>query len=160
VNNAGIGSRHTLATVHDSELLRLLSVNLAGAMLLTKYACRSMLLARSGRIVQISSIAAETGFSGLSVYGATKAGLVGFTKSLARELAPLGITVNAVLPGYLETEMTSELPAGELEKVKRRSAGQRLAGVGDVAGVVAMLLGEGGGAISGACITVDAGYTV
>ena len=105
VNNAAIGHDGVLATMHDSQIESLISVNLTGTILLTKYAIRSMLLRREGRVINVSSIIASTGFNGLSVYAATKAALNGFTRSLARELGKAGITVNSVAPGYMECDM-------------------------------------------------------
>jgi len=118
-----------------------------------------MMLERAGRIVNIASIVATTGYSGLSVYSATKASLLGFTASLARELGPLGVTVNAIAPGFIATEMTQELNAEHREKIARRSALHRMAEPIDVARSVEFLLGEGGRNITGITITVDAGNT-
>jgi 3-oxoacyl-[acyl-carrier protein] reductase len=112
-----------------------------------------------GRIVNMASIVASTGYSGLSVYGATKASMIGFTKSLARELGQLGITVNAVAPGFLDTEMTAGLGEGGRDQVVRRSALKRLVEVEDVSRLVAFLMGEGGRNITGAVMTLDAGST-
>jgi 3-oxoacyl-[acyl-carrier protein] reductase len=127
--------------------------------MLTKYVARSMMVERKGRIVNIASIVAATGYSGLSVYSATKASLVGFTRSLARELGQLGITVNAVAPGFIETAMTDELSAEEREQITRRSALKRMAEAEDVARSVEFLLGPGGRNITGIVLTVDAGNT-
>ena len=107
----------------------------------------------------MASIIATTGYSGLSVYGATKASMIGFTKSLAREVGRLGITVNAVAPGFMDTEMTAGLGYDGREQVVRRSALRRLVEVEDVARLVSFLMGEGGRNITGAVMTVDAGNT-
>ena len=107
----------------------------------------------------LSSIVAATGFSGLSVYAATKAALVGFTRSLAREVGPLGITVNAVAPGFVDTEMTHGLDAGQREKIERRSALRRMASAEDVAGAVDYLVGDRAANVTGTVMTVDAGNT-
>jgi 3-oxoacyl-[acyl-carrier protein] reductase len=112
-----------------------------------------------GRIVNISSIIASTGYSGLSVYGATKAATIGFTKSLAREVGRLGITVNAVAPGFLETELTASMNEKQRQQIARRSALQRLANVHDVAEAVAFLLSDKARNITGTVLTVDAGST-
>ena len=114
---------------------------------------------REGRIINIASIIARTGFNGLSVYAATKAALVGFSKSLAREVGKAGITVNTVSPGYMETGMTQAMDEAKLATIRRRSPLGRLADVADVAGTIAFLLGDEAKAITGTDITVDAGST-
>lgn len=159
VNNAALGHDGVLATMHDSQIEELVSVNLTGTLLLTKYAVRSMLLNRVGRVVNISSIIATTGFSGLSVYAATKAAMNGFTRSLAREVGKAGITVNTVAPGYMQTDMTGALQGEKLESIKRRSPLGRLATVDDAANAVAWLIHPDSSAITGTTITVDAGST-
>jgi 3-oxoacyl-[acyl-carrier protein] reductase len=109
--------------------------------------------------VNVSSIVSFTGYSGLSVYSATKASIVGFTRSLAREVGRLGITVNAVAPGFLDTEMTESLGERQRDQIARRSALHRLADVDDVANAVEFLLGEKARSITGTVLTVDAGST-
>lgn len=127
--------------------------------MLTKYLLRPMLINGEGRVINISSIMADTGFSGLAVYGATKAALNGFTKSLAREVGKAGITVNTVAPGYMDTDMTSTLQGDKLASIKRRSPLGRLAGVDDVANGVAWLMGEQAASVTGITLTIDAGST-
>jgi 3-oxoacyl-[acyl-carrier protein] reductase len=112
-----------------------------------------------GRIVNISSIIASTGYNGLSVYGATKAAATGFTRSLAREVGKLGITVNAVAPGFIDTELTQGLGGEGRQKIASRSALKRLPGADDIASMVDYLFGEGGRNITGTVLTVDAGNT-
>lgn len=158
VNNAGIGADGVLATQHASDIARVLRVNLEAPITLCKYAARSMLARRAGRIVNISSIIASTGFHGLSVYAASKAGLEGFSRSLAREIGKRGVTVNCVAPGYMETEMTAGLEGGRLDQIRRR-APLGLAAPEDAARAVAFLLGPGGAKISGTVLTVDGGST-
>ncbi|MEM1417154.1 MAG: SDR family oxidoreductase [Myxococcota bacterium] len=158
VNNAAVGGDGLLATMHATDIERVVRVNLLGAMTLTKYACRSMLKERAGRVVNVSSIIARTGFSGLSVYAATKAGLEGFSRSLARELGKAGITVNCVAPGYMETAMTSALQGEKLESIRRRSP-LGLAETADAAGAVAYLLGPDAARVTGTVLTVDGGST-
>jgi 3-oxoacyl-[acyl-carrier protein] reductase len=159
VNNAGIGTAGVLAMMPEADIARLIRLNTLSPILLTKYVSRAMLAEGSGRIITIASIVAETGFSGLSVYAATKASLIGFTRSLARELGRVGITVNAIAPGFIATEMTHAINEDDRAKIARRSALQRLAEVEDVANAVEFLLGAGGRNISGTVMTVDAGGT-
>ena len=118
-----------------------------------------MMARRDGRIVNIASIVASTGYSGLSVYSATKASLVGFTRSLAREVGQLGITVNAIAPGFIATEMTHELGESQRQKIAQRSALKRMADPIDVARSVEFLLGDAGRNVTGTTLTVDAGNT-
>lgn len=110
VNNAAIGPYVLLASMHQADIEQVLRVNLLGPILLTRLVARTMLVRREGRIVNIGSIAAGSGFSGLSVDAASKAGLAGFTRALSRELGKRGITVNCVAPGYMETAMTKRCP--------------------------------------------------
>ncbi|MRR54712.1 MAG: SDR family oxidoreductase [Deltaproteobacteria bacterium] len=159
VNNAALGYDGVLATMHDSQIEELLKVNVLSPVLLTKYVVRNMILQKSGRIINIASIIANTGFNGLSVYGASKAALVGFTKSLARELGKANITVNSIAPGFLTTGMTRSLQGDKLDAIKRRSPLNRLADVNDVAHAVSFLVSEGASSITGTTITVDAGST-
>jgi 3-oxoacyl-[acyl-carrier protein] reductase len=118
-----------------------------------------MMAEGKGRIVNMSSIMASTGFNGLSVYGATKASMVGFTKSLARELGGLGITVNAVAPGFVDTELTSGLSDEDRARIANRSALRRLATVEDVAAAVSYLMSDAARNVTGTVLTVDAGGT-
>jgi len=159
VNNAGLGTTGILATMHDSEIARLVTMNVQSPILLTKYVVRTMMATEGSRIVNMSSIVAETGYKGLSVYAATKAALTGFTHSLARELGPLGITVNALAPGFVETEMTRELNLGQRSQIARRSALQRMPTAEDVANLVGFLFSEEARNITGTVLTVDAGNT-
>ncbi len=159
INNAALGYDGVLATMHDTQVEELIRVNILSAILLTKYASRSMLVRQSGRIINVSSIIGSTGFNGLSVYAATKSALLGFSRSLARELGKAGITVNSLAPGYMQTEMTGDLKGGKLESIKRRSPSGELATVEDVAGSVVFLLGGDASKITGTTITVDAGST-
>src|SRR5579864_3351190 len=140
VNNAALGTSGLLATMHDAQIERTVRLNTLSPLMVTKYVLRGMMAEGSGRIVNISSIVSFTGFGGLSVYGATKASIVGFTKSLAREVGARGINVNAVAPGFVDTEMTQALGAAQREQIVRRSALRRLARVEDVAEAVEFLL--------------------
>src|SRR5262249_10704930 len=135
-------------------------LNVVSPMLLSKYVLRSMMAdGAGGRIVNLASIIAFTGYSGLSVYGATKASLLGFTRSLAREVGRLGVTVNAVAPGFMATDMTTSMNDEQRAKIAGRSALRRLAQVEDAAAAVAYLMGEGGKNVTGTVLTVDAGNT-
>jgi 3-oxoacyl-[acyl-carrier protein] reductase len=159
VNNAGLGCDGLLANTHNSQIEAVIQLNVTAPIVLTKYVVRGMMTGDGGRIVNISSIIGSTGYSGLSVYGATKAALIGFTRSLAREVGRLGVTVNAVAPGFIDTEMTAGLGEDGRQRVIGRSALRRLAEVEDVAATVDFLIGEGGRNITGAVLTVDAGNT-
>ncbi len=159
VNNAGLGTSGVLATMHDNHIERLLRLNVASPIALTKYVVRAMMVGGGGRIVNMSSIVAGTGFSGLSVYSASKAALGGFSRSLARELGPLGITVNCVAPGFVDTDMTQELSVAHRSKIARRSALGRLPDPADIAGAVEYLLSDSARNVTGTTLTVDAGNT-
>jgi 3-oxoacyl-[acyl-carrier protein] reductase len=159
VNNAGLGTAGVLATMPDAEIEALIRLNTLSPILLSKYAVRGMLAQGRGRVVNISSIVASTGFTALSVYAATKASLVGFTKSLAREVGRVGVTVNAIAPGFIDTEMTGGLAGSDRDRVAGRSALRRLAAPEDIAAMAALLVGESGRNITGAVMTVDAGGT-
>ena len=159
VNNAGIGTSGVLGTMRDADIETLIRINTLSPLVLTKYVVRSMMTGHGGRIVNIASIVSFTGFSGLSVYSTTKSSLIGFTRSLAREVGTLGITVNAVAPGFINTEMTSELGEQAREKIARRSALRRMAEIDDVANAVEFLLSDKAKNITGTTLTVDAGNT-
>jgi 3-oxoacyl-[acyl-carrier protein] reductase len=159
VNNAALGSDGALSLMHNSKIEQLVRLNTLSPIVLTKYVVRAMMADGGGRIVNVASIVATTGYSGLSVYAATKASMVGFTRSLAREVGRMGVNVNAVAPGFLDTEMTRDLADEGRAKVARRSALQRLATVDEVADAVEFLLGDKAASITGTVLTVDAGST-
>jgi 3-oxoacyl-[acyl-carrier protein] reductase len=159
INNAGIGTAGVLALMPDEQVETLVRLNTLSPILLTKHVVRSMMSERAGRIVNISSIVATTGYQGLSAYSATKASLLGFTHALAREVGSLGITVNAVAPGFVATEMTQELGEKERQQIMRRSALKRLPDPEDVASAVDFLLSDKASNITGTTLTVDAGNT-
>jgi 3-oxoacyl-[acyl-carrier protein] reductase len=159
INNAAIAHDGVLGTMHESQIEEVIGVNVTATILLTKYISRSMLRNRMGRIVNISSIIASTGFNGLSVYAASKAALNGFTKSLSRELGKVNITVNAVAPGYMETKMSAGINDVQLDQIRRRSALKRLAKTSEVASTVKYLLSDDAAAITGTVLTVDGGNT-
>jgi 3-oxoacyl-[acyl-carrier protein] reductase len=158
VNNAGIGMDGVLATMHRTDIEKVLAVNLTAPLILTKYVSRGMLSARQGRIVNISSIIASTGFHGLAAYAASKAGLEGMTRSLSRELGKRGITVNCVAPGYMETEMTRGMDVHQMASIRRRAT-LGLAEPEDAAGAVAYLLSTEAARVTGTVMTVDGGST-
>lgn len=159
VNNAGIGTSGVLANMRDTDIEGLIRLNVLMPIMLTKYIVRSMMSAGSGRIVNIASIVGSTGYSGLAAYSATKASMLGFTRSLAREVGSIGITVNAISPGFIDTEMTHALSAVDRAKIERRSALRRMPEIDDVANLVDYLFSEKARNITGASMTVDAGNT-
>ena len=159
VNNAGVGTEGLLATMHNSDIEALVRLNVLSPIILTKYVARQMMADGAGRIINISSIIASTGYNGLSVYGATKAAATGFTRSLAREVGKLGITVNAIAPGFIDTELTHNLSDDGRKRIVGRSALRRLPETDDVARMVEYLLGEGGRNVTGTVFTIDAGNT-
>jgi 3-oxoacyl-[acyl-carrier protein] reductase len=159
VNNAGMSADGLLALTSAQQIEQVVRLNTISPMVLTKHVVRFMMADGGGRIVNISSITAFTGYSGLAVYAATKASLIGFTRSLAREVGRLGINVNAVAPGFVTTDMTQALTDEAKQQIARRSALKRLVDVEDVASTVDFLLGDGAKNITGSVITVDAGNT-
>jgi 3-oxoacyl-[acyl-carrier protein] reductase len=159
VNNAGIGTDGALAMMHNAKIEELVRINTLSPIILTKYVVRHMMAQGDGRIVNIASIVGFTGYTGLSVYGATKAALVGFTRSLSREVGRMGINVNAIAPGFVDTDMTHGMEGDRREQVTRRTALKRLPAVEDVADAVEFLLSERSKSITGTVLTVDAGTT-
>jgi len=156
VNNAGVGTEGLLATMSEAEIERLIALNTLSPILLTKHVLRTMMADGGGPIVNISSIVATSGYKALSVYSATKASLNGFTRSLAREVGPLGITVNAVAPGFIETDLTKRLGAKEADQIRKRSALRRMARPEDGAHAVSYLLSDKAVNVTGTVMTVDA----
>ncbi len=159
VNNAGVGTAGVLANMPDPAIERLIRLNVISPITLTKHAVRPMMAAGAGRVVMISSIVAATGYSGLSVYSASKAALLGFARSLAREVGQLDITVNVVAPGFINTEMTQDLGVAQRTQIARRSALKRLPEIADVAAAVDYLFSPGARNVTGTVLTVDAGNT-
>ncbi|MCG3149952.1 MAG: 3-oxoacyl-[acyl-carrier-protein] reductase FabG [Verrucomicrobiae bacterium] len=160
VNNAGVTRDGLLMRMSDSDWDTVLDTNLKGAFLFTKALTRSMLKQRSGRIINISSISGLTGNAGQSNYAASKAGLIGFTKSVARELASRGITANAVAPGFIVTDMTHVLSAEMQEQLKQRIALGRLGAAEDIANAVLFLASDMASYVTGQVLTVDGGLTM
>jgi 3-oxoacyl-[acyl-carrier protein] reductase len=159
VNNAGISFDGVLAAMPIAQIEELLRINTLSPIVLTKFVARSMMADGGGRIVNMTSVTAFTGYSGLSVYGATKASLIGFSRSLAREVGRMGITVNSVAPGFIDTDMTRGLTDEQRQQIARRSALRRLADIDDVANAVEFLLSDKAKNITGTVLTVDAGNT-
>lgn len=159
VNNAGVSFDGTLAMMDVSRIEQMVRLNTLSPIVLTKYVSRSMMSDGGGRIVNIASITGFTGYSGLAAYSATKASMLGFTRSLARELGRMGVNVNSVAPGFVRTEMTQGLSEEHHQKIIRRSALKRLVSADDVADMVEFLLSEKAKSITGAVLTVDAGNT-
>ncbi len=159
INNAGIALDGVLALFREDDIGRLLDINVQGTVCLTKYCVRVMMTQPRGKIINITSIVGSTGYAGLSVYSATKAALEGFTRSLARELGPRFITVNAVAPGYLKTEMTHGLSESQLNQIVRRTPLGRLGEVNDLIPLVHFLCSDGSNFITGHTFVVDGGLT-
>ncbi len=159
VNNAAVSFGGALALMHTSKIEQMVRLNTLSPMILTKYVVRSMMADGGGRVVNIASIVGFTGYTGLACYAATKASMLGFTRSLAREVGRLGVNVNSIAPGFLDTEMTQELKGEQQERIVRRSALGRLAEIDDVANAVEFLLSDKAKNITGTVLTVDAGNT-
>jgi 3-oxoacyl-[acyl-carrier protein] reductase len=159
VNNAGISFEGVLALMPTPQIEQLVRMNMLSPIVLTKYVVRTMMADGGGRIVNLSSITAFTGYSGLSVYGATKASIIGFSRSLAREAGRMGVNVNSVAPGFVDTDMTRGLKDEQRQQIERRSALKRLADIDDVANAVEYLLSDKAKNITGTVLTVDAGNT-
>jgi 3-oxoacyl-[acyl-carrier protein] reductase len=160
VNNAGVTRDQLLLRMTDAEWDTVLNTNLKGAFNFTRTLSRAMLKQRSGRIINITSIIGLTGNAGQSNYAASKAGLIGFTKSVARELASRNITANAVAPGFIVTEMTDGLGEPAREMLKTRIALGRLGAAEDVANVVLFLASDLASYVTGQVITVDGGLAM
>jgi 3-oxoacyl-[acyl-carrier protein] reductase len=159
VNNAALGDDGALSLMPTSKIERLVRLNTLSPIVLTKFLARTMMADGGGRIVNVASIVAFTGYSGLSVYAATKSSMIGFTRSLAREVGRMGVNVNAVAPGFLDTDMTQSLDETKRAQIVRRSALKKLPAVDDVAEAVEFLLSDRSASITGTVLTVDAGST-
>jgi 3-oxoacyl-[acyl-carrier protein] reductase len=157
VNNAGVTSDTLLIRTKAQDWDQVIGTNLRGTVLCTKAVCRAMIRQRYGRIVNLSSVVGQTGNAGQSIYAATKAGIVGFTKSVARELASRGITVNAVAPGFIETEMTANLSPQLQEEFLRSIPLGRFGSSEEVAHLVVFLTGTGAAYITGQVMNVNGG---
>ena len=160
VNNAGITRDNLMMRMKEDEFDEVLRTNLKGTYLCTRAALRPMVRARWGRIVNVGSVVGLVGNAGQANYAASKAGIIGFTKSVAREVAQRGITVNTVAPGYVETELTGGLPEGVKDQILAQVPSGRFGEPEEVAEVVVFLSGEGAGYITGQTIAVDGGMTM
>ncbi len=158
VNNAGITRDQLILRMKDDEWDKVLAVNLKGAFLCTRAAARPMMKARYGRIVNIASVVGIAGAAGQANYSASKAGLIGLTKTTAKEFGSRGITCNAVAPGFIETQMTAELPAEFKEHVIKTAPLGRLGQPIDVANAVVFLASDMASYITGQVLTVDGGF--
>lgn len=160
VNNAGITRDNLVMRMSEDDWDRVISVNLKGAFNATKLVSSLMMKARKGRIISISSVSGLMGNAGQANYAAAKAGLIGMTKSVARELAPRGVTVNAIAPGFIETDMTASLS----DAIKTAATGvipaRRFGQPEDIAAAVVFLASDAAGYITGECIRVDGGMAM
>jgi 3-oxoacyl-[acyl-carrier protein] reductase len=157
VNNAGITRDNLLMRMKDDEWEDVIETNLTSAFRMSKACLRGMMKAKHGRIVTITSVIGATGNPGQANYAATKAGVIGFTKSLAREIGSRGITVNAVAPGFIDTDMTRELPEAQQQALLEQIPLGRLGGVEDIANAVAFLASEDAAYITGETLHVNGG---
>lgn len=160
VNNAGITRDNLLLKMSEEDFDSVIDINLKGAFNTAKHASRYMLKQRSGRIINISSVSGIAGNAGQTNYAAAKAGLIGMTKTLARELAARNITVNAVAPGFISTDMTEKLPETVVEQVKNQIPLKRFGNVKDIADMVAFLATNEGNYITGQVFQVDGGLAI
>ena len=161
VNNAGITRDNILLRMKEDEWEDIINTNLSSVFKMSKSLLRGMIKKRSGRIISITSVVGAMGNAGQSNYGAAKAGIIGFTKSLAREVGVRGITVNAIAPGFIETDMTDSLPDDQKEALASQIPMGRLGTPNEVAQAVLFLAGESGSYITGQTIHVNGGmYTV
>ena len=160
VNNAGVTRDGLLVRLSDDDFDEVMSVNLRGAFLASRAVARGMMKAKGGSIINVSSVIGRRGNAGQANYAAAKAGLIGMTKSLARELGPRGVRVNAVAPGYVETNMTARLPENMREEILKNTPLGRLATPEDVAAAIVFLASPASSYITGAVIAIDGGLGI
>lgn len=160
VNSAGMANEGLLTMMKAKDISRMIQVNLEGAIMLAQGCVKQMMVGGFGVIVNVSSVVGIRGFKGVAAYSATKAALDGFTRSLSKELGPVGIRVNSVAPGFMETDMTSELTEQQKARIIRQTPLSRLGVVDDVSSVVKFLLSENSSFVTGQTIVVDGGLTV
>jgi 3-oxoacyl-[acyl-carrier protein] reductase len=159
VNNAGIAMEGVLPTMRTRDIVEVIEINLTAAVVLAQACSRFMLRQGSGCIVNVSSVHAIRGHAGVAVYSATKAALDGLTRSLARELGPRQIRVNSVAPGYFESDMVSDMPQEQKQRIARRTPLGRLARIDEVANVIHFLTSDQASFITGQTLVVDGGIT-
>ena len=157
INNAGITKDNLLMRMKDEEWTDVINTNLSSIYKLSKACLRDMMKAKTGRIVNISSVVGSSGNAGQANYAASKAGMLGFTKSLAQEVGSRGITVNAIAPGFIETDMTGELNADQQEALLSKIPLGRMGNVQDIAAAVKFLVSDSAGYITGETIHINGG---
>lgn len=160
VNNAGITRDNLLFRIEDNDWDEVIKVNLKGAFNVTKVVAKPMLKAKSGKIISIASVIGITGNAGQANYAASKAGIIGLSKSVAKELASRGITANVVAPGYIHTDMTGQLPEAVQQNILERIPLQRFGEASDVAGACLFLASKAADYITGQTIVVDGGLAI
>ena len=160
VNNAGVTSDTLLVRMKQEDWSKVIDINLTGTFNMTKAVMRGMIKKKYGRIINISSVVGEIGNLGQSNYSAAKAGIIGFTKSIAREVATRGITVNAVAPGFVETEMTENLSDEQKEMILNAIPMNRYASTDDIANAVSFLASDNASYITGQTLNVDGGLVM
>jgi len=160
VNNAGIAKDNLLSRMSETDWDDVINVNLKGVYSFTKAITKAMLKAKKGKIINVSSIIGMKGNIGQANYAASKAGIIGFTKAMALELASRGININAVAPGYIETDMTSQLNDNARDEIQRSIPMGKLGTPKDVAGVCLFLASKEAGYITGQTITIDGGMAI
>ncbi len=160
VNNAGITADQLLMRQKEEDWTRVVDVNLTGAFRVTKAASRYLMKSKAGRVITITSVVGLTGNAGQASYAASKAGLIGFTKSLAQELASRGVTANAIAPGFIETDMTAALTPEQQAAIKTRIPMGRMASPADVAHAAVFLASDRAGYITGEVLRVDGGLAM
>ena len=159
INNAGIVNEDLLVNQNKRDIKELIDINLLGPILLSSEVIKYLIINGEGRIINISSIVAKSGYKGTAVYSSTKSALEGMTRALSRELGKRNITVNAVSPGYMKTNLTKNMAKHKLEQIIRRTPASRAGKVSDIIGLINFLLKKEASFISGQTILVDGGLS-